>query len=139
MKINQILRVVGKEATDRKGFQNEERVIRSFNESVVAVPIWFRGIDWAPRNLDLDKGVDFVIQSDIGKLYLQVKSSELMANKFRRKQRRKHHRKNKYIAVVVIHESDTDNVICYKVISAVGRKRQKLLAQRSIEFQQVAS
>lgn len=131
-----LLRQVVGEAARRKGNQTEESIMHAFEVAHVETPVWFRGIVHAPQKLDLEQGIDFVIASDIGDLYLQIKSSNLMANKFRCKQGRKakpcqrRGRYSRHIAVVSTEGAATPEEICKRVFHAVGRKREKLLVER---------
>ncbi len=122
------LNKVAYEAGLRKGRENERKVIEAFETARVQTPRWFRGIDWAPQELDGD-GVDFIVASDIGQLYLQIKSSDALADRFRTRQARR--RYNRYIAVVSTQGCATPEDICHKVINAVGKKRAQLISERA--------
>ena len=75
---------------------------------------------------DFNKGIDFVIESDVGKLFLQVKSSHHLAREFRAGQARRVY--NQYIALVVIDDdSMSDSALRGLVVSAVGKIRNMLL------------
>ncbi len=122
-----LCKVMG-EAARKRGIASEDSILRAFEVAHVPTPIWFRGIERASYELDVYEGVDFVVDSDIGKLYLQVKSSNLMANEFRRKQECRKY--NQYIAIVSLEGCRTDEERCLRVFHVVGKKRLKLLNHR---------
>lgn len=125
--LKKILGKLAYEAGLRRGSETECSIMNAFEEAKVATPKWFRGIEWAPKELD-GKGIDFVVGSDIGQLYLQVKSSNRLADKFRTRQDRR--RYNRHIAVVSTEGCAAPEDICMKVFNAVARKRSKLLVER---------
>jgi len=129
-RISSILGRVGYQAVVRRGRDTENRVMWAFENATVSVPLWFGCIDRASREQDLYRGIDFVVETrDMGKIYLQVKSSQIFAQKFRFKQSKR--RYNKYIAVVVLDENTiAADAVCDRVISAVSKIRNKLLALR---------
>jgi len=126
-------------AAVRRGFDHEWDVMRAFDVAHIETPFWFLGINWATPEMDLERGTDLVVESDIGLLYLQVKSSLCIAEKFLRKQapdrpaRQSRGRYNKYIAVVIIEDGLSPEVICARVFKSLAKIRDRLLAERSID------
>lgn len=120
---------LGYEAALRKGNESEQRVLDAFEHARVQTPEWFRRIDRASRELDLHEGVDYVIESDVGNLFLQVKSSDFMADRFRYKQWRGKY--NRYIGVVSLEGLVTYEDICKRVFKILKKVRKKILRMRN--------
>jgi hypothetical protein len=77
----------------------------------------------ATRDEDAD-GIDVVIESDVGKLFVQVKSSRGGKAAFAEKRRRAR------IAVVVARTADTQEALLRKVVAAVGEVRADIRKER---------
>lgn len=110
-----------------KGERHEMMVEEAF-KGAEGLPGWFKGIEKTKMKLDFEKGIDFVVQSDVGKLFLQVKSSEFHAELFRMKQRMR--RYSPYIVVVKIVDGMSERAVRSCVVSALGRMREVFLAKR---------
>jgi hypothetical protein len=122
---------VGHEAVCRRGFDHEDSVFSAFAEQGVIVPDWFRFIGRGTEVQDLHEGIDFVIMSDVGKLFLQVKSSPHFVRKFKLRQLGRRYRTA--IAVVMIDEDDlSTSEIRARVLSQVGKMRKVFLAKRPL-------
>jgi hypothetical protein len=126
-----LLATATKERTERVGRKTEARFLEAVHsaESNVPMPEWVDSIELTKPNSaeDRDK-IDAIVVTDIGKLFLQIKSSEKGAIKHFKKIARKDVRK-KYIGVLVIRADDSvDEIrtstwkiledIHYKLISA---------------------
>ncbi len=117
-----IFQTYGKVANE-KGHKNESRILMSLqNENL---PSWMTGISKTP---DYFPNFDFVIQTDVGPLYLQVKSSRNGKLKFADKLGEK----SKNIACVVIKSHDSEELIKNKVLSSVGELRKRFLQERNL-------
>ena len=110
------------------GSLGNERGHRSESLALLAlragpVPDWLRSVEKAPWDLDR-RGVDLIVASDVGKLYLQIKSSMAGARRFEAKPRRLP------IAVVVEDPRDEDPVIRDRLIGAAAELRRRFLLKR---------
>lgn len=110
---------------NEKGRLAEQRCLESVNELRVKSP-WIYGARLANLKEDA-RGIDVVVETDLGKLYLQVKSSHYGAHKFRRK-------RPKAKAIVIIIPADmTDQKLQNTVAVRLGclRKYIKKLRQEA--------
>ena len=104
-----LIEIVAKERTNRLGRNTEARFLEavSATESKVRMPGWIIGFEltkpWSPE--DRDK-IDVIVTTDIGKLFIQIKSSERGASGHFKKFTRRDARK-KFIGVLVIRAADT--------------------------------
>ncbi|MDO8510449.1 MAG: hypothetical protein Q7S15_02385 [bacterium] len=111
------------QVSQERGDGSEQRVCIAFDEPFDA-PLWFKGVSRAPWELDR-KGVDVIVETtDLGKLYLQIKSSESGVQNFAKKGR-------KNIAIVLIRGGDTLDEIRTKVLNALQPLRSELEKMRS--------
>ena len=78
----------------------------------------------ATRAEDHD-GIDVVVESDVGKLFVQVKSSRTGKAAFAERRRRAH------VAVVVVKSGDTLEEILRRVVGALAPKRKQYLEERA--------
>jgi hypothetical protein len=69
-------------------------------------------------------GVDVVVESDVGKLLLQVKSSRTGKGAFAE------HRRRAHVAVVVAKSGDTLEEILRRVVGALAPVRRQYLTER---------
>lgn len=69
-----------------RGFQSESAVLRALSDPTIQKPLWFRSVRRATAD-EQPKGIDVVVESDVGPLFLQVKSSQLFAQRFKQKRR----------------------------------------------------
>lgn len=128
---SRVFKQVGQEAVCRRGFGHEDLVFSAFAEKGVVVPDWFRFIGHGTETQDLHEGIDFVIMSDVGKLFLQVKSSPHFVRKFKLRQLGRRYRAA--IAVVLIDEDDlAASEIRARVLSQVDKIRKVFLAKRPL-------
>lgn len=106
LQVERVMLRVGHEAVSRRGFDRERLVFDAFSDRGARVPPWFRLIGMGTLEQDLYEGIDYVVQTDVGKIFLQIKSSEYYARRFREKQLAR--RYNRSIAVAVIGDHVTD-------------------------------
>ena len=69
-------------------------------------------------------GIDVVVESDVGKLFLQVKSSRTGKSAFAQRRRRAH------VAVVVVRAGDTLEEILRRVVGALAPVRKQYRGER---------
>lgn len=81
-------------------------------------PPWLLSARHASRAEDR-AGIDIVLETDVGRLYLQVKSSTRGMLGFLEKKRWRPR-----IAVVVVRRDDRDDVVLRRVAASVGAVRQ---------------
>ena len=109
-------------ARQERGDFTERKVFAAFRDAGT-LPSWLTVVEPAPAELQ-PKGVDAVAATDIGNLYLQIKSSQTGA---RNHQERHPHG---HIAVVVININDPADAVRAKCLSALGNLRQQILQNR---------
>jgi hypothetical protein len=119
----QIPRILGKIATQR-GRSSERRVLEACN--LTARPEWMRSARAATRVEDHD-GIDVVVESDIGKLYVQVKSSRRGKAAFVERRRRAR------VAVVVVGVADAPEALLRKVVGQLAGIRAEYRRERKGE------
>lgn len=111
-----------KEITDQRGKDAENKVMKSFNDSD-EIPEWLLGIHKGSHEED-KKGVDLWVETDVGKIKLQVKSSVRGAEE--------HVERNKKgdIAVVVVKEGDSLEKVFGEMVFSIKPLREKYLKKR---------
>ncbi len=92
--------------THQRGIESEMRLLESCR--LPSRPPWMRRARLATRIEDRS-GVDIVIESDVGALLVQVKSSNAGKQHFRR-------RPLLSIAIVVVHAADSAEALLVKVV-----------------------
>ena len=121
--IGSFFRTLG-QAENRKGYSAEDKVLDAllfyYNEEP-----WIAFSRRATREEDLYHGIDIVVETrDIGKLFLQIKSSQIASRKYSEKRRRT------MIAVVVVKPHETREFIWSGLKKALGDLRSKILDRR---------
>lgn len=112
--------ILGKIGSER-GAENEERALRVLNS--YQKPEWLHEVIKATYEED-QEGIDIVCHSDVGKLFLQIKSSE--TGRINAKNDR-----NK--AIVVINAKMDDQEVSAKLIGALSSIRSYFRKQRGQE------
>lgn len=124
--MDNVARLIGKLANLR-GRQNEDLFFLAFEEFEIDAPSWFVGAERAPRHLD-HKGIDAIVKTtDVGDIYLQIKSS-LMGKKKFEAQVGKY--KQRHIAVIIIHKNHTNERIRQNTYELAGALRRRFLEMR---------
>ena len=118
MGVKQALGKIGNE----RGLENEFKVLNGVR-GASSKPAWYRDVRHATREED-DRGIDVVVYTDIGELYLQVKSSKFRAVQFKRKSRKQ------MIGMIVVKVKDTLDQLGAKAFAEVGRLRSQILEKR---------
>lgn len=114
MGVRNLLGKIGHE----RGQENEARALRVLTSR--ANPDWVTSFVKASFEEDQD-GIDIIIHSDVGKLFLQIKSSETG---------RMNAKNPKNKAIVVISARMDDEEVHDRIIAAVASVRHKFKAQR---------
>lgn len=109
-------------ASNQKGEVAEWRCRQAASE-LCDLHTWLQSARRASRQEDA-RGIDVVVESDIGLLYIQVKSSRFCARKFRQK------RPNSKAIVVIITPDMDDAKVRNKVYDALCRLRQHFMKKR---------
>lgn len=113
----------------RGGFLTERRFLEAMTYPYdKRKPCWVRSVREATYQEDVYEETDAVIETDIGELSIQIKSSKKGGNKFKRKQ---HPRRKKFIGVLVILQNYTPEKIrkeAYRVLVSIY---QTMLMERS--------
>ncbi len=117
----QLHRAFGTIARDR-GRASEQRVLDAC--VLAGRPPWMRTARQATPAEDHD-GIDVVIESDVGKLYVQVKSSRRGKAAFEKRRRRVR------AVVVVVAGGDTPDKLLRKVVGQLAALRAQFLSERS--------
>jgi hypothetical protein len=115
-----VARVLGKIGNER-GRANENHVLEAC--LLPGRPAWITSARAATRTEDHD-GIDVVVESDVGKLFVQVKSSRRGKAAFVERRRRSH------VVVVVVKNGDTLDEILRRVVGALAPVRKQYLKQR---------
>jgi hypothetical protein len=130
-----LLATATKERTERVGRKTEARFLEAVHsaESNVPMPEWVDSIELTKPNSaeDRDK-IDAIVVTDIGKLFLQIKSSEKGAIKHFKKIARKDVRK-KYIGVLVIRADDSVDEIRTSTWKILEDIHYKLISARATQ------
>ena len=100
-----------------RGFQTEEKFIRAIKNGNGDNPSWYKGISWATKKED-QKGIDFIIHTAFGDVFVQIKSSETGAKKFLKKRQNQH----RNIILLVIKGYYSEETIRYISFLAIEEK-----------------
>ena len=100
-----------------RGFQTEEKFIRAIENGNGDNPSWYKGISWATKKED-QKGIDFIVHTLFGDVFVQIKSSETGANKFLNKKKKQYLK----IVLLVIKRDYDEETIRYISFSAIKGK-----------------
>jgi len=109
------------EIANEKGFGNELKVVEALQESPTK-PKWIHEVRKATQEEDA-QGVDVVVTTDVGPLFLQVKSSHLGAEIFKQNNRKKK------IGVLVVKARDLPSKVANKAIGQLCRLRASVRAR----------
>jgi len=119
---NRIRKIIGSVA-QKKGRDGESRVLLALQNAQSTWPNWLKSIRKATNTED-KKGCDLVADTDVGQLYLQIKSSQTGVKKFGQRQRKK------MIAVMLSKPNMTQSQIASQGIEALGALHQLILERR---------
>ena len=100
---------------------NEGRLIEILRASAPGRCPWFESVRHATPKQDMHEGVDVIVETkDVGRIYVQVKSSEFQASLFRKK--RSGPRYRDYV-VLVVRAEDADSDVADRAIEQLDRIR----------------
>lgn len=119
-----------KDVSLRHGRNTEDRFFTAMSTAVSAgMPKWFVCVRRASLKEDTREGKDAVVETtDVGKLFLQIKSSEAGAANFRNGRHCRHHQ---FIGIIVIQKLDTPEDIRAKTRTILAQLRQDILKNRN--------
>lgn len=127
--MNNVVRAL-RDVSLERGRKNEQRFLEAMKDdtSSVEMPSWFIRAFHSSRREDLFEGKDATIETtDVGKLFIQIKSSYAGAQNFLKSKHSKHHF---FIGVIVIHDSDTIDTIRKNARKILSKLRQDVLNSR---------
>jgi len=115
-----VAQILGKEAKKR-GRISEARVLEAL--ALPSRPEWMRAFRMATKEEDR-AGIDVVVESDVGKLFVQVKSSRRGKAAFVER------RRGARIAVVVVAVTDTPEAVLRKIVGELAKIRAEYVKER---------
>jgi hypothetical protein len=113
-----------KKVAREKGKDGEIRIINSLENNKDNWPQWIIEIREATKDED-KKGCDIVVKTDIGKLYLQVKSSWTGVKDFNSK------RRSKIIATILSRPEEDETKLFNIAIKKLSSMRKEILERRN--------
>ena len=116
-KLNSNVLSVMRKIEKNRGFQTEERFIKAIENGNGNNPLWYKGISQATKKEDR-KGIDFIIHTLFGNVFVQIKSSETGAKKFLKKRQNQH----RNIILLVIKGYYSEETIRYISFLAIEEK-----------------
>ena len=122
MKIERILRIIA----DKRGADAEHHVFWAVKQGINAefCPTWVRGVRKS-RGKEEGKGIDYWVETDVGGIPLQVKSSVRGMEKALEL--------HPEIPVVISQIGESHEELVGKIIEAISPKREMYLKQRGID------
>ncbi|OGG54786.1 hypothetical protein A3C20_01255 [Candidatus Kaiserbacteria bacterium RIFCSPHIGHO2_02_FULL_55_25] len=111
------------------GLATENRTLNALSEEHAKKPRWFKGAAMAGPLADLN-GVDMTIDTDVGLIPVQIKSSDTGAAEYRRK-----YPAYKNVVVIVIKRYTDDDEIRHLVFTVIGKRRKKIQYERKMRRQ----
>lgn len=115
--LGHMLGAIGK----KRGKTNERLVLDAL--ALPSRPAWIASVRKATQEED-HAGIDVVVESDVGKLFVQVKSSR------RGKQEFEERRRTVRVVVVVVKANDTEEGLLRKVVGELAKVRAEYVKQR---------
>jgi len=97
-------------------------LLKVLSEKDTGIPDWLLGHESVTKKEDAKK-IDRWIITDVGKIKLQVKSSQEAAKKFREE--------HPDIPVIVVRQGDDDRLIISRIVNAIGQQRKIFLQKRN--------
>ncbi len=113
--------ILGKVGSHR-GWNNEKRVLDAC--ALPTRPEWMHAARAATHTED-HAGIDIVVEADVGKLYVQVKSSKGGKAAYRERRRSAH------AVVVVVRSRDSQEDLLRKLVGELSKLRAEYLKKRS--------
>lgn len=125
--LSKAFRKVGRE----RGRDKEDRFFKLFRYGKVppGFPPWFHGICSATQEEDC-RGIDAIaFTDDVGKIFLQIKSSKAGVEKFKKQQEK--YRTREWRFPIIVRDADSDDDILEKTRYALSQARIKILNHRN--------
>lgn len=124
--LSKVFRKIGR----GRGRDTEDRFFRLFRYGKVPpdFPSWFHGFRSATQEEDC-AGIDAVAFTDVGKIFIQIKSSWAGVQKFKKQQEQYH--KRGWIFLVIVRSSDSDNDILERTRHVLSQARTAILSHRN--------
>lgn len=107
-----------------RGLQNESAAVRALNDPSFDRPDWFQGVRRATSEEDA-RQIDIVVSSDVGPLYLQVKSSRIFAIRFEET------RRSTLIGVIIVSQDEDPRDINQRAMTKLQELREIVLLRRN--------
>lgn len=123
-----IFRRIGKE----RGRNSEDRFFEVFSCGRIPpnFPPWFSGVQRPTNEQDRRRRIDVIaFTKDVGKIYLQLKSSKSGVKKFEEQQRR--NPKPEWVFPLIIRPTDSNDEVEIKTRRVLSQARQTILNHRS--------
>ena len=118
--------LIWKESSNGK--RNELRAVAAFEDGTSDVPDWFISIENASARLDR-AGIDVVLKTDVGNVFVQIKSHPRKALLFKSDQEKGRYRKD--IGIAVLQEHFTPREVRRTIIKAAEPEYKRMLAKLS--------
>lgn len=109
------------EVAAARGRSAEERVVEAL--ALPSRPAWVLGARRATKAED-HAGIDAVVDSDVGKLFVQVKSSRTGKAKFQERKR------GVRVAIVIVRGGDDGEAVLRKVVGELAKVRAEYVKER---------
>ena len=120
--IRSIIGRIGK----KKGRDGEDRILLVLKNSQDSWPGWLKSVRLATKEED-KKGCDIVADTDVGNLYLQIKSSITGVKEFKRRQRKK------MIAILISRPEMSQTQIINQSLQSLQSLRGSIISIRGID------
>lgn len=108
----------------RIGFDNEKRVLDAFTQNAHQFPVWLMSVRHGNRHEDEKKKADIVCETDIGPIYLQIKSSRHNAEHFL------HTNHARWVACIVVDSAMSLEALYHAALHAIKIKYDEFASQR---------
>jgi hypothetical protein len=120
-----VLRKVVGDVINARGRAREEQVLSALSTmTTVSLPSWFSHTEQACQKDDA-RGVDVVVHTDVGKLFLQIKGSQKAIDEFVRK-----HTKGNIVPFLVQSDECIES-LQKRLIEALSNERARILSLRN--------
>lgn len=108
----------------KKGRKNESLVLQALNNAANKnkLPKWIHEFYLSSYEED-QKGIDLIVNTDVGKLYLQIKSSKYGKNKFENKF--KTNIKRYGIETIIVNTEESEEKLLLKILLLLKRMRKR--------------
>ncbi|HEY4489949.1 MAG TPA: hypothetical protein VJC12_01685 [Candidatus Paceibacterota bacterium] len=122
--MSRVRSLIGKIGQER-GRINENKFFSAFSQGV-PLPEWLYRIERASREEDY-RGIDAIAHTDVGKIFVQIKSSYRAIRYFQIRRQRE----RLAVAFVVVNAYDSPEEIRQKGLNATSEARERILQKRA--------